>query len=101
MYSLLATIEVAASVTAIGNSVDQVQFFNGSNLLGAAASVPFALTWSNIAAGDYTLTAVAFYNSGNNVASAPITIHVVDLPAPWQRMNIGQNAMPGTAALSN
>src|ERR1051326_6687762 len=66
----------------------QVEFFNGSQSLGFATFVPtlcpapycpnFALVWSNVVAGSYTLTAVATDSQGAATTSAEVHIQVLE-----------------------
>jgi hypothetical protein len=69
----------------------EVEFFEGTNSLGFGTFVPsrcaicpfYALTWSNVAPGHYTLTAQATDSLGLVGVSAPIHISVVtNLPPP-------------------
>jgi chitinase len=48
--------------------VAQVESFNGATPLGTATAAPYVLNWTNVAAGSYTLTAVATDSLG---ATAP------------------------------
>jgi regulation of enolase protein 1 (concanavalin A-like superfamily) len=99
-FSAPATIGLDAAVTPNGNPITKVQFFESSNLLGEAASAPYSLTWSNASAGDYTLTAVAFY-SGTNAVSMPVQVHVTAASLPWQDVDIGTPGLAGSASASN
>ena len=47
-YTAPAAITFAASVTANGHSITQVQYYNGATLLGANTSAPYSLTWTNV-----------------------------------------------------
>jgi RHS repeat-associated protein len=55
-----------------------VQFFQGSVLLGQTNGPSFQYSWSNMPAGLYTLTAIASYSEGYAVTSAPVNISVMD-----------------------
>ena len=48
---------LAASVTANGHSITQVQFYNGATLLGTVAAAPYSFSWNNVSAGTYSLSA--------------------------------------------
>src|SRR5258708_17129342 len=54
----------------------KVQFFNGSASLGAVTTAPYSFTWSNVAAGSYTLTVVATDNGGATTTSTAGSITV-------------------------
>jgi sulfur relay (sulfurtransferase) complex TusBCD TusD component (DsrE family) len=105
-YVTPAAINLAASVTANGHAITQVQFYNGATLLGSVASAPYTWSWTqvqfyngatllgsatatpynflwtNVSAGNYSLTAHALYDSGSTVASTAANVTVADLPLP-------------------
>ena len=76
-YKAPATISLAASVTANGHTITQVQFYNGATLLGQDATAPYAFTWKNAGVGSYTLTARLIYDAGSMLDSPPVHITVV------------------------
>ncbi len=71
------TIKATASDT--DDAVSTVQFFAGATSLGTVANPPvnLSLTVNNLAAGTYTLKAVATDSRGASTTSAGVTIHVV------------------------
>ncbi|MEJ2704059.1 MAG: PQQ-dependent sugar dehydrogenase [Sedimentisphaerales bacterium] len=71
------TIEAEAQNTA--GSVTQVQFFDGSDSLGAVSASPFSETVT-LYAGSHRLTAVATNNLGESTTSAPVTVDVNTVP---------------------
>jgi hypothetical protein len=71
-----ANISIQATASDSDGTVALVEFFNGSNKLGQDSASPYTMTWSNVAAGSYTLTARATDNQGNTASSAPITLTV-------------------------
>ena len=100
-YTAPTNISIQANVTPNGHTISQVQFFNGSALLGTATSAPYSLVWSNVSSGNYSLTAQAVYDSGSNVTSAVVNVTVTGLPAPWQTVDIGTVGVTGSALCSN
>jgi sulfur relay (sulfurtransferase) complex TusBCD TusD component (DsrE family) len=100
-YASPATVNLAASVTANGHSITKVQFYNGATLLGEDASAPYSLTWSNVSAGSYSLTARTVYDAGSTVDSSSVNIIVTGLPPPWQTADIGSVGVAGSASMSN
>ena len=72
-------IRIDATATAGTGAVVQVQFFQGSSLLGTITNSPYSLTWSNVAAGNYNLTAVASNSFGATGTSAVINITATSL----------------------
>ena len=74
-----ATISLTATATAApvtGVSISKVEFFNGATSLGSKAAPPYTVSWPNVAAGTYTITARATDNKMGTNVSAPITVTV-------------------------
>src|SRR5207245_1910376 len=78
-----ATFTVQATASDSDGSVAQVQFFNGTISLGIDSTSPYSASVNNLAAGPYTLSAVATDNLGatatnsvNIVVDAPPTVSV-------------------------
>jgi beta-galactosidase len=88
------TIYLTASATDADGSVTNVSFFNGSSPMGTSTvgyANQFSLAWSNAAAGNYNLTAVATDNSGaTNTIPATILISVVQPPLVVLKTTSGQ-----------
>lgn len=59
-----AIIEITADASDDDGSVVKVEFYNGAKKLGVDISAPYAFTWKNVAAGNYTLIAKAIDNLG-------------------------------------
>ena len=81
-YTAPATISCAASVTANGHTITQVQFYNGATLLGTVAAAPYSYSWNSVGAGTYSLSAKAVYDSGSTVASTPANVTVTNVSLP-------------------
>ena len=75
-YTAPATINLSADVTANGHSITGVKFYNGASLLGTITSAPYNFSWTNVAAGSYTLTAQLVYDLGSTLNSAPVSATV-------------------------
>jgi hypothetical protein len=88
-YTAPATITLAARVTSNGNAISKVQFYDGTNLWGEAASEPYSLIRSNVSAGNYSLVARAIHDAGRTTDSSVANIQVTDRP----RMHI--QVLPG------
>lgn len=76
VFAAPANVKISAGVTASGGIVTNVSFFNDTTLLGSAQSPPFSLTASNLAAGAYSLTAVAAA-SGESRTSSVVNVTIV------------------------
>ncbi len=99
-YSAPASLDLAAAVQANENTINEVQFYNGSALLGQSFSAPYAWTWSGVGAGSYSLKAKAIYNGSSAVDSPSVTLTVNSLPLPWQTADVGQPGLTGSASVS-
>ncbi len=75
-----ASITLAATATDADGSVAKVEFFEGATKLGEDTSSPYAFTWSNVAAGSYSLTAKATDNASAQTTSAAVNITVTTPP---------------------
>jgi plastocyanin len=69
------TIQASASDPDAGGSVTNVQFLVGSTVLTNEINAPFSAGTNNLAAGSYTLTAIASDNNGVKNTNA-VTINV-------------------------
>jgi chitinase len=95
-FNAPATVSIAANAadTAPG-TVSKVEFYNGSTLLGTDTSSPYTFSWTNVAAGTYTLTTKATDNQGAVTTSAVVTITVNTVSNPAPTTNI---TSPSTGA---
>ena len=69
-------INIEAIADDSDGAVRKVEFFSGTQLFHTENLIPWAFTWSNVPAGNYTLTAKATDNAGAITTSAPINITV-------------------------
>jgi len=76
VYVAPATINFAVSVTPNGHAISEVHFYSGATLLGICASAPYTLSWQNVGAGTYSLSAQVVYDSGSTAASLPFAVTV-------------------------
>jgi hypothetical protein len=75
-----ATIELSATASDTDGSVTKVEFFNGSTLIGSETTSPYSITWNNVPAGTYSLTAKATDNKNATTTSASRSIKVNSPP---------------------
>ncbi len=87
-----ASVELMAKASDPGGTVTNVEFFAGTNDLGPGALLVldppgvngvvgpiYFLNWPNVAAGTYSLTAVATDNNGASAVSVPVNITVLGI----------------------
>lgn len=67
-FTAPATVNLAASATPGTNPIARVEFYRGSTLIGTDTSSPYTFNWTNVPAGSYQITAVAYDN-----AATPLT----------------------------
>jgi uncharacterized protein (DUF2141 family) len=70
VFSILAPITLTASASDTDGSIQKVDFYQGSTLLGSDTTSPYSFTWLNVAAGSYSLSAVARDNLGASTVSS-------------------------------
>ena len=75
-FSASSPISVAATASDADGSITKVEFYAGTSLVGQDTNSPYAATWSNPAAGNYLLTALAYDDSGTAVRSSGVAITV-------------------------
>jgi len=80
-YSAPANLTLAATLTPNGHTISKVQFFNGAALLGESLTAPYSVSWGNVGAGNYSLTASAIYDSNSTLSTAVTTVSVTN-PVP-------------------
>ena len=75
-YTAPATIFLSASATDEDGTIRKVQFYNGTTLLQTENYAPYTYSWTNVAAGTYTITATATDDEGAVTTSAGVTVSV-------------------------
>ena len=85
-FSAPANVTIRASAFDSDGSVTNVQFLVGANVLTNVSTAPFSGTTNNLAAGNYTLSAIASDNNGvkntNSISINVVTPVVVTLGNP-------------------
>ena len=78
-FNVGTAINLTATASDSDGSVAKVEFFQGGTKLGEDTSSPYAYSWTNAAAGTYTITAKATDNAGATTtsSSAAITVNTV------------------------
>ena len=85
-YVAPATVTLTATASDVNGTVSSVSFYAGATLIGTDTTSPYSATWNNVAAGSYSLTAVATDNSGATTTSAARSVMVTSaLPPPLSR----------------
>ncbi len=95
-FTAPATIAIEATASDSDGTVSKVEFFQGATKLGEDTTAPYSFTWSNVAAGNYSLTAKATDNAGATTTSSVVSITVNGVPAA----PTGLTATAGNAQVS-
>jgi regulation of enolase protein 1 (concanavalin A-like superfamily) len=82
-FTAPANITISATASDTDGTIARVEFYQGSTLIAADTTSPYSITWSNVPAGTYSLTARATDNGGATTTSAARSITVT--AAPVQR----------------
>ncbi|MGX5819288.1 discoidin domain-containing protein [Chitinophaga lutea] len=80
-FTAPASITVSANAADSDGTVSKVEFFQGSIKIGEDASSPYSITWTNVAAGNYALTAKATDDDNATTTSAAVNITVNAAPS--------------------
>jgi hypothetical protein len=81
-FTAPASVTIAASASDSDGTIAQVDFYVGTQLIGSDTTGPYTAAWSNVAAGSYSLTAVARDNSGGTRTSSAVAITVTAIASP-------------------
>ena len=71
-----ANITISATASDTDGTVAKVEFFQGANLLGTRTASPYSISWNNVLAGTYSLTARATDSGGASRTSSAISVIV-------------------------
>jgi hypothetical protein len=75
-FAIGSSITLSANATDTDGTISKVEFYRGATLLGQDNTSPYNLTWTNVLAGNYSITAKATDNAGATTVSNPITITI-------------------------
>lgn len=98
-----ATIALTATASDADGTISKVEFFNGSELVGTAATAPYTVGWAVASPGTYSLTARATDNASGVTTSAPVTVSASSNQPPAVTLSHGASGpvyAPATVLLS-
>ena len=75
-FTAPASVTLSATASDADGTVAKVEFYNGTTRLNSDTVSPYSFTWSSVAAGTYTVKAIAYDNTGASTSSATSTITV-------------------------
>jgi uncharacterized repeat protein (TIGR02059 family) len=93
-FTALTNIPITANATDVDGRVSQVEFYNGTTKLGSSATAPFTFTWNSVAAGTYSITAVATDNLNARTVSPAVSITVSAATSPSNKRPVVKISNP-------
>lgn len=90
------SLSVAATASDSDGNVVRVSFYSNGSLLGTDTNAPYAVSWANMPAGTYLLTARATDNMGAVAQSPPVTVTVTRMPQIRLSVTDAYAAEPGS-----
>jgi hypothetical protein len=100
------TVEITAAVTG-PSQILLVEFFQGTNLIGTAASAPYTITWPNVPEGIYALTARVTDALGYQTTSAIVRVAeagaltLTDVTTPGDPIVLTAGSSPAAETVTN
>ena len=71
-----ATLLLYATLGSHEENAKRVEFYDGTERLGASKLSPWSLIWRNVGSGQHELTAVVYFPDGSSLQSEPLTVGV-------------------------
>jgi PKD repeat protein len=75
-FTAPAAITLSATASDADGNLNRVEFYRGSTFIGSDATAPYSITWTNAAAGSYTLTARAVDDAEAWASSTTVRVTV-------------------------
>jgi chitinase len=79
-----ATFTLTATASSSVSTIKNVAFYSGTTLLATVTSSPYTYSWSNVAAGTYSLTAKATDALGKVTTSTAVSVKSVTDAGCWR-----------------
>jgi hypothetical protein len=76
-FTMGRSVFVTANAQDADGTIQRVEFYDNSTLIGTDTTAPYILGWNNAFGASHTLTARAFDNSGASTTSAPVSVTFV------------------------
>jgi hypothetical protein len=93
-----SNVTITASASEPTATISKVEFFDtpsggSATLIGTATSSPYSVTWADVPAGDYELTAEAFDSAGNTAMSTPVSFSAVSATSTAPQLQVSGNKL--------
>ena len=93
-------VVLEAQASDLDGQISSVRFLQNNTFIGERTETPYRLTWENVTAGTYTLTAIAIDDQGGSTASEPRVIRVQEVLECSQTHTTGQQGQFSTGYVS-
>lgn len=100
IFAAGTNVSLTATASDPDDSVAKVDFYVGSTRIGTSTSSPYGVTWSNVALGSYSITAVATDSRGATTTSAAVAVTVVATPLVVVTSPVGCSSVMAPASLT-
>jgi hypothetical protein len=81
-FTAPASITLSATASDLDGTIARVDFYANGAIIGSDTTSPYSLSWTNVAAANYALTAVARDNAGATTVSSTRDISVKPASLP-------------------
>ncbi|HUS26337.1 MAG TPA: LamG-like jellyroll fold domain-containing protein [Nevskiaceae bacterium] len=96
-----ASFSLNATASDIDGTMDKIEFYQNSTLVGTSTTAPYSFAVQNLASGSYSFTAKAYDNEGAVTTSAPVLVTVTTLNSGWTDNDVGPVGVAGSSTVSN
>ena len=76
-YDVGETIQISADAIDENGSISKVEFLVNGSVFGEDTTEPYALDWTPVTEGSYTIQAIAYNASNETVSSTEITVNIL------------------------
>lgn len=90
-FTAPASVTINANASDSDGSVSKVEFYQGTTKLGEDVGAPYSFNWTNVVAGNYSLTAKAIDNAGASGTSSVVNIIVSGNTPPTVSITLPTN----------
>src|SRR5690606_16106463 len=99
-FAVGSSVSMAANAADSDGKITKVEFYNGTTLLGTDTSAPYSYNWTNVKAGEYSITAKATDDKGAITTSAVVRIEVETIKQEDKNESIPSKPGVGTGLLN-
>lgn len=96
-----ANVTLTASAADSDGTISKVEFYSGGKLLGSSTSSPYTFAYNSLAAGSYSINAIAYDDKGASTTSSPVTFTVADPVLTDTQAPVGPTGLSASAISSS